>query len=124
MTDVHVISGDLDGQYQIVMHFPVPGGNNTAGVSWQTALLNSGIGLHETGRRTVLPSGAGTGGTISVAEEAALNAGTLFETVVQYRADTGPSLANIDALYTQSLANAQAQLSRRLKYFGLTRTVP
>ena len=111
------------------MHFPVPNGNNSAGVSWATAIVNSGIGLQEDGRRTVLLAGAGTNGTISATEEASLVAGTLFEVVIEFRMDTaGTNAAQrnaaIDALYASVLADQQAALSKRLKWFGFTRDVP
>jgi hypothetical protein len=129
MSDIHIITGDEGGQWQAVMHLPVPAGNNSAGVAWSAAILNSGIGLLDSGRRTALVVGIGTNGTITAAEEAELNAGTLFEVVREFRVDTAGNTnplrnAALDLLYAATLADQQAALAKRLKWFGYTRDVP
>ncbi|MEK0324959.1 MAG: hypothetical protein QQN63_04580, partial [Nitrosopumilus sp.] len=86
MADMYILTGNNANEWTIVMHFTVPDVDNAVGINFRTALVNSGIGLNtETGRRTVLPTGDDTGGTISAAEEALLDSGARFEVVVLAR---------------------------------------
>jgi hypothetical protein len=129
MSDIHVITGDLNGDWSIVMHYPVPVGNNSVNVPWVTALANSQLNLREDGRFSVLPLGLGGDGTISVAEEALLEAGQLFEVVESLKLDTGPAspaeqLQLLFDFYNERRAVREAQLSKILKYFGFTTDKP
>jgi hypothetical protein len=119
---MHVLTGDGDRRWTIVMHIPVPGppAVNSVGVNWREAVLNSGLG-----GTTSLPDGDGTVGTISAAEKALVNAGELYE----YRATTeidGQGTDNISrqallrALYADTSAKVLADLQRRLKFYGYT----
>lgn len=124
MTDVHVLRRTTPGRYQLVMHFPVPAGNNAAGVLWSAVLVNSGLG-----GKTVLPDGDGTGGSISAAEKATIANGTIYEVVEEVDLlSAGASSAQItayaDALYTRRLTEVQAELQAILSQFGRTRDVP
>lgn len=125
MSDIHVISGDLQGNWQIVMHFPVPVGNNSVGVPWSTALANSQLNLQEDGRFSILPLGDGTAGTISAAEEQLLQSGQRFESVEVLQLESGPSSPAeqqqlLFAFYNARRALRQAQLSKILKFFGFS----
>lgn len=75
MSDMHVLAGD-GSEFQVVMHFAVPSGNNAVSVSWADALVNSGVG-----GTTQLTEGAGAG-QIDATEKAAIEAGTVFEFIV------------------------------------------
>ena len=123
MADIHVIT-IANGRAQMVCHIPIPAGTNAAGVSWQAALVNSGIG-----GTTVLLDGDGSDGTIGAAEKASIQAGALFEVVtdelIPDSVSTGPTrLTYIDAVYNAIVAREQARLQSQLKYFGFTRDVP
>ena len=125
MSEVHVITTG-GRQMRIVCHVPVPAGNNSAGVSWQTALVNSGIG-----GTTVMKDGDGTAGTISAAEKTSLTTGAIFEVIVPM--DLGNDFdglsaaaknARVDAAFNAAKAELQTRLQSDLKYFGFTRVVP
>lgn len=72
MSRIHVLGTVGLNNYSIVVHAPTPGGNNSANVTWVTALANSG-------QQTQLPVGTGPG-QISVAESNQVTAGTVIET--------------------------------------------
>jgi hypothetical protein len=102
-----------------VAHVAIPPGNNSAGVSWQVALIRSGLG-----GTTVLPDGDGTGGTISAAEKSQIASGALYEAPITLRPESVAPAgigAYVDSVFAQTTADVQAELQRRLKYFGYTR---
>ena len=125
MANYHVLTGSPDGNaFRIVFHISVPGvGNNRANVQWRTALANSGLG-----GTTILRSGDGTGGTISPAELASIQAGELYEVVEDVPTHPGETAvqyqARLDALYKALVSRTQGALQGRLTYFGHTRNVP
>jgi hypothetical protein len=123
MANVHTLTIEPGGLFLLVSHVAIPVGNNSAGLSWQTARLRSGAST-----ATVLPDGDGTLGTISASEKSDLVAGTIFEVTSQFDvgADweslTGPQkAARVDAEYTRLVGVTQAALQQRLRYFGFTR---
>lgn len=120
--DIHILNGE-SGKLRMVCHLPIPAGNNSAGVSWQTALVNSGLG-----GTTVMPDGDGTAGTISAAEKAQIESGAIFEREVEILPDTAANnasrLAYVDATYAAVVASEMARLQAALKWYGFTRDVP
>lgn len=126
MADMHILQGNNSNEWTIAMHFVVPNTNNAVGVNHRTALINSGIGLNpDTNRRTVMPTGDGTNGTISVAEEALLDSGALFESVGSFRAESGGTSnlelqASIREFYASENDRALAANASVLRYFGHT----
>ena len=42
MSKIHALQ-NFGGNVQVVLHTPMPSGNNSVGVSWKNAALNSGI---------------------------------------------------------------------------------
>ena len=122
MADVHVLERTND-RVRLALHFPVPSGNNSAGVLWSTALLNSGRG------GTILRDGDGTAGTVSTAEKAALMAGTRYEVVEDAKLlSAGTAIAQLnaylDAYWTKRRVEVLSELQKTLNYFGRTRDVP
>lgn len=126
MAEVHILT--TGGRHmKLVCHIPVPAGNNSASVSWQTALINSGLG-----GKTELKDGNGSDGTIDSTEKTAIvTTGSIFERAVSVDMGVdfdGLSAANknarVDAAYNAAKAEAQAYLQAQLKYFGYTREVP
>jgi len=105
-------------QWRVVRHFDVPPGNNSAGVPWSDALVNSGQG-----GTTVLPDGDGTGGTISIAEKAFIEAGVIHEDVGDFRllSDGGSSAkitGSAQKLYKARNTEVQSELKAHLDLFG------
>ena len=121
MSDMHVLTEVASGRFTIVMHFAVPIGNNSVGVPWSVALINSGIG-----GTTSLPDGDGTAGTINTAtEKIDIKAGTVFEHRKALLAESGGSSnlelqASIREFYAIEKTNILAVLQTELKYFGHT----
>lgn len=125
MADITVLTGNNSNEWTLVLHFPVPDVNNSAGINFRTALVSSGIGKQEGGRRTVLPPGNGIGGTISTAEEAQLDAGERFEHVKSFRAESGGTSnaqlrSSFRGCYASENVKVQANMASRLRYFGHT----
>ncbi len=123
--EIRVLTGDNSDRWTLVMHFLVPDVNNVVGVNYRTAIVNSGLGQHEDGRRTVLPSGDGTGGTIDATREALLDSGEMFEYVASYRVESGGTSnaqlqSAIQEFYDSQNAAVQASVGSRLRYFGHT----
>jgi len=125
MADMYILTGNNANEWTIVMHFAVPDTNNAVGINHRTALVNSGIGLGEGGRRTILPTGDDTDGTISAAEEALLDDGSRFEHVASYRVESGGTSnallqSAIREFYAAENEAVQADVASRLRYFGHT----
>ena len=119
MSNIYVLAANtLQGDYSVAVHIVIPSVNNLVGVNYQTALINSGIG-----GRTILPTGDGTKGTISAADLASIQAGSLYEVTTTFR-PTGGNLAAIQASLLASAealqTSALAQLQAQLQYFGYT----
>ena len=120
MSDMHILAGDGGRKWTVVAHISVPDANNSALVNWRTALVASGLG-----GITQLPDGDGTGGTISAAEKAQIEAGEVVETTYSFPIEgNGTDNAVIrDALrtaYTATKDRFVAELQAKLKYFGHT----
>ncbi len=120
MAKVHVLDTS-GGLTRVVCHIDVPAGNNSAGTAWAAVIVNSGIG-----GTTVLPDGAGTGGTISAAEKTSIQGGTVFEVIDRISIPLGMNAAQanafLDAVHAAKVIEVQAQITARLNYFGFTRT--
>jgi hypothetical protein len=106
-----------------VLHVVTPAGNNSAAISWVTAYKNAFAPASQ------LTAGDGTGGTISAAELAAVQAGTVLEipatftTSVSFEGESGAAqLAELDALYSAVTTARLAELQRMLQHFGQTLT--
>ena len=124
MSDIHILTGNNNIGWTLAMHFAVPDVNNNVGINFRIALVNSGIGVGEDGRRTVMPVGTGAG-QINPAEEALLDAGELFEHVTSYIIESGGTSnpqrrALVRELYASLVTSVQASVASRLRYFGHT----
>lgn len=118
MADMHVISGDGKRQWRVVMHFDVPSVSNDIGISYQTALVTSGLASV-----SILPDGDGSGGTIGATEKSALATGTVYEHVVNLNLDgtgttTASRIANLKNRYAALETETINRLKRQLKLFG------
>lgn len=118
MARIHVLEATGPHQYRVVVHDATPAGNNGAGVAWATALVNSGRAS------TVMPEGSGPG-QITTAERNQVLAGTVLEAVFDFGFDPAltPAQRNaaLDAEATKLIAETQAELAAKLRFFGATR---
>lgn len=121
MADMHVIDGDGQSSWKVVMHFDIPDIDNDVSVNYRTALANSGI--VDSVSPSVLPDGDGTVGSISAAEKTDLTDGVKYEHVVSINLDgTGTTnasrIANLKSVYASTETQVINSLKRRLKLFG------
>ncbi len=122
MANLHVLT--VSGpEFNVVAHIPIPATNNSAGLSWRTALLRSGVSKGV----SVLPDGDGTLGTIDATEKANIASGAVYEVVTPIK----PSSASADtatindttymaAQYTIIKNQTLSDLQIALKWFGKT----
>ena len=115
MAKIHILECDDDGNYRMVIHSPVPVGNNAAGISWKTAGLAAGkLGA------SILAAGTGPG-QIAAAEQASIAGGDLMETMATVKAESGgATVASINDLADRAITDRRATLARQLKYYGFT----
>ncbi len=119
MADIHVLAGDGRGKIDVVLHIDVPAGDNAVGVSWQNALIASGIGGN-----TSMTVGSGSM-QITQVEADQIAAGTRHELRRTFQInsiiDTAESRRDaLQTFCTREKAEATADLQRRLKYAGYT----
>lgn len=119
MADITVLERDMEHRWRVVMHFPVPAGNNDAGLPWRTALIRSGIG-----GTTILPDGDGTLGTIDPDDKLLIESGALLEHVESVRLGSGNPQAAAEELYNSRKSEKAAQLQARLNQYGRNVAVP
>lgn len=114
MSRIHVMDAVGPENYRIVVHAPTPGGNNAANVPWVTALASLG-------RVTQMEVGTDPG-KISAAEANQIALGQVVEANGVFTDDpswTNPQrVAALNAYATQLVSETQAELQRRLKFFG------
>ena len=119
MADIHVLAGDGLRYWTLIFHFPVPPQDNNVGVSYRTALVNSGLG-----GTSQMVEGIGPGQIIT-AELALLQAGELYEFSRSFLAESGATnnielLAAIRTEYVRCETPALNRLRKRLRYYGYT----
>jgi len=118
MSDVHALVGSDADNWTLVFHYPVADVNNSAGVSFRTALVNSGLNT------TVMTVGTGAG-QISTAEKTQLDNGEIFEHVIQFPVESTTSSTDaVEEAYNLNQVGVVTEMTRKLKYFGLTHDVP
>jgi len=119
MADIHVLDGvGSNLEWRVVFHYPVPIAENSVGVLFSVAIINSGRG-----GTTILPDGDGNEGTISAAEKLSIEAGDTLEFVFVWELERS-GLTNADLL--AELRNEYARrsdiihdaLRSELRYFG------
>ncbi len=117
MSDMHILDANDDGEFRVVMHFDVPGGNNQAGVAFSTILVNAGRNT------TVLPDGNGNAGTINSAEKTSILNGTIREHIAAFPVQSdGTTITKTRAalreFYASEKERTNAGLQRQLRWFG------
>jgi len=119
MSTVHVLDRSATG-YRCFIHFTVPTGSNSAGVTWKAAGLAAGV-LGS----TKMVEGVGAG-QISTAEKALVVTGDTVEFEAIIEAETGGTSgaqlgATVDAIAVTKIAEYQAVLQAKLKWYGAVR---
>src|SRR5215213_4144306 len=113
MPRIHILTGNGGNEFSCVVHAPTPAGNNSAGISWATALKNAGFQ-----GASVMPIGTGAG-QITTAESNSVVAGTILEAQFSFTDNpnwTGPErTAALNAQADVQVAQLQAIYSARLK---------
>lgn len=120
MSDYHVLSADEEGNaHSVAMHIPVPDQNNNVSYSYRTALVESLGGAANI--ESAVPF-------ISGAELTQLQAGELYEEVVEFPSNPGQDLASkrdaLDAMFSSQVTETQAMLQNKLGFWGYSRDVP
>lgn len=117
MSRMHILQQAGINVYNVVVHAPTPAGNNSAGVSWATAIQNAGMGV------TQLRVGNGPG-EITQNEANQVSGGTLIEAMFQWGDDpawtNAQRTADLNIRAQQAVDSVTADISRQLKFFGFT----
>jgi hypothetical protein len=102
----------------VAVHAPTPAGNNTAGVSWASAVQASGRNT------SILTVGNGVG-MIQQNEMNQITSGAIIEGVMQWQDTPNATLAelqaDLDTRASQLVAELLSRYSVELRYFGFTR---
>jgi len=118
MSRLHILQQSGFNQYSVVVHSPTPAGNNSAGVSWGTALANSGLQ-----KQSVMTVGNGPG-QIATAEANQVTSGSIIETMFTWQDDptwdTPTRQADLNTRAIQAVNDATTNYGNLLKWFGLT----
>ena len=118
MSKIHILEGSRPDTFRIVVHSPVPPGNNSAGFSWATCLVNSGMAA------TSMIEGNGPG-QITTAEKAQVLGGSLIERRFDFMIDSDWTAAErnaaLDAEAAKLIAETEQHLAATLRWYGVTR---
>lgn len=114
MSKIHVLETD-HREAKVVLHTDTPAGNNSVGISWKEAGLNSGrLGT------TVLTEGTGAG-QIATAEKTQVESGDVIEIADTIHVESGGATsASIDEMADQLIDKHEADLQIILNYYGYT----
>lgn len=114
MSKVHALQADTSGNYRVVIHTPMPGGNNLVGNSWKNIALAAGVA------QTSMQEGAGIG-QISTAEKADVENGDVLEisAVIPIEVVDQGAVA-VDAFADNLIASAQTRMQQIYVYYGWT----
>lgn len=119
MSDMHIL--DIrNGVARVVMHFPVPTGNNPVGTPWATAVLET-AGFNEDGTPATPKTSLRT---IDTAERAEIEAGTIAEFTTDVAGLTTGTVASRQALirtvYAAFKTAKTADFQARFALYGHT----
>jgi hypothetical protein len=115
MPRMHIMTGNGLNTFNVVCHSPTPAGNNSAGISWVTAIAN---GLKPVTRMAI---GNGSGQITSV-EATDIAAGNVIETAFQFDDDPNWSAptrtTQLNLIAGDAVTRSQNELAAKLKWFG------
>lgn len=119
MSRLHILQQAGNNVYNVIVHAPIPAGNNSAGVPYATAIQNAGLA------NTTMTIGTGPG-QVQQAEADQIASGTVLETSFHWEDnpawDNPARNADLNLRAQQAVDAALANYGARLKYFG--RVVP
>ena len=111
-TKIWILEADANENYQCVIHTPTPAGNNSAGFTWVSCLVNAGLNT------TILPVGSGAGQQLQ-AEHDAVVAGTTIELVKTFSiAGANVNATQVAVIRDQAATDYLNYLARVLKWYG------
>lgn len=115
MSDIHVLEGN-GNKWRVVMHIPIPVGDNEVNKSHRDALVATGRNTSE------MPVGPGLG-EITQAEMDQITAGAVFEEVRQFDifgagSTNAERTTALKAFYTQVKGDIFNKLEKGLRYYG------
>ena len=137
MAGEHILEQPKADKFRTVMHFDMPGGNNSANVSWADVLDHAGISkktMLQRSTKTMVDSGevdeednpimvevetVGVG-QIGDEEYAEIMAGTKIELVGILKLDGDPSVEAINVLSQRYWSTWSAKMVERYRYYGHT----
>lgn len=115
MSDFHILTQDkLKKNASVIFHIPVPGTNNSAGITWQQAVVRDLGGANNISSALI---------DIDAAEESDLKAGLIIEKVEPVKFSsinlTNPQrLAEIEARFTELMTELIAEKQITLDFIG------
>jgi len=113
MSAAHVLEQDAHGSYRVVLHVPVPGGANAAGLPWKDVALAAG----RTGT-TCLQVGKGPG-QITDIEAASIAAGDTAEIVTSLPLEsTAWTAAKVTGSYKAITDEWLSRIAKELNRYG------
>lgn len=107
---IHVLEGNDNGEYRVVIHEAMPVGNNSAGKAWKNCLLNAKDGVLS----SILSVGTEPG-NITQIEADSIIAGDVFEVVTMIKADNNASRTELINL---AIRDKKIELQRKYKFYG------
>ena len=111
---IHALTCNSGGDCAVILHTPMPAGNNAVGKSWKNVWLAMGRNV------TGLPIGNGIG-QISSAEASSVQAGDVIEITGTIPVDVvGQGAGAVDVFGTALINAALAAMQTQLNYFGWT----
>jgi hypothetical protein len=122
MPTVHTLTATGSDSYDAVAHFPMPVGNNAAGVPWKTCYIASFQGQPITSRLKIVGNGPGQ---ITQQELNQITNGDVIEITFNYGFDQSwpdaQKLANIDIYSSRAINDYKDYFAELFKYYGFTR---
>ncbi len=112
MSKIHILTRQADG-YEVIVHTPVPVGNNEDGHTWKEVLLKAGVSGVSS-----LTVGTGVGETTQ-AEMDDILAGDVIEFRTTIRAESsGATPSSIDAMVDAAIVDRKKLLAHQYKFYG------
>lgn len=112
MAKIHALTADTSGDCRVVLHLPMPAGNNLVGNSWKACWLALGRNT------TSLTEGTGLG-QITTAEKAQVIAGDVIELSGSIPlAVVAAGTAAVNAFADSLIATRLGSLAGELNYYG------
>jgi len=114
MAKIHALDFDVTGICRVVLHTPIPSGNNIVGNSWKAIWVAAGRNI------TALAEGTGIG-QITTAEKASVIAGDVIEIASEVPIDiVKQGAAAVNTFVDFIIAAEKAKYVTQYNYYGWT----